>query len=575
MFFQLFWWYSRPSEVDRRAAAALKDRLDMTKGVVGEICSLSGVPGASIGIVHNGSIVHTFNYGKSNVEANIAMTSDTVLGIGSVTKSFISAAMSSLVDRCEVSWETTVKQVLPEFEQVNPFVEETLTISDILSHRSGLAGFGDMNMAFQGDGDMLFPRKSLLNLVKRFPCQFPLRSDWSYFVWGYALAGKVIEELTGDRLHKYIKNTLLQPLGLNATTFDPQSVDRRKFAKPYAGLSDGTAFPLLKIQAFKDTFFEASGGLYSSLNDMMRWSKAMLDAIKSKEPKESVIKDVESIISNHVPIENPSIRERSYGYGWVRTQLPGVVGVIGDNVDLDGGVRNHPPLGSSKDQPRLMLYHQGSTVGYYAFIALFPKSESAVVVLTNSIAISDAADWIARVMIKALFDLQDDHKDYVALAKRVNTKAIKEYEVLAQNITAIRATCTKMDLLDVSMFVGRYVSPHKPFHIDILPDPSNDAELVFRFQGLKDQTYKLRHFCQYQFEWALTHDESKRRGRYHNAELGSYVFEFEMDEGNRAISFSWANDPLMPKHKEQFIWDNGRSKLPVDDGAQTVLGITI
>ncbi|KAF4461083.1 Peptidase S12 Pab87-related C-terminal [Fusarium albosuccineum] len=539
-FSQILSLFSDPHET-----TSAEGRLGKTDGAVGQICTISGVPGASIGVIHNGKTIHTYNYGKGDLEGDIPMTSDTVLGLGSITKSFVSAGISNLVAENKVTWNTPVKKVLPEFQQINSVVEENLTISDILSHRSGLAGFGDMNMAFQGDGDMMLDKSSLFQLVKHFPAQFPFRSDWGYFVWGYALAGKVIERLSGMELNDYIQKTLLQPLGLNATAFDPDSVDQCKFAKPYAGLSDGTAFPLPKLQEFKGTFFEASGGLYSSLNDMIGWSKEMLKAIKSEE---SVIKDAVSIVSNHVPIENPSLRERSYGYGWIRTQLPGVVGIIGDNVDLYRGIQYHPPLGSSKDEPRLMLYHQGSTVGYYTFLALFPESDSAVIVLTNSIALSDAADWIARILIKALFDLQDD-KDYVALARKVNDKAIEDYKTLADTIEATRAL---PEFKNPSFFIGIYKSPSKPFRIDILPDPVNEGGLVFRFQGLKDQTYQLRHLCENKFEWALTHDESKRRGRYHNAELESYVFEFVLEEETESISLFWASNPLLPEYREVF-----------------------
>ncbi|KAM5343509.1 hypothetical protein ACJ41O_012046 [Fusarium nematophilum] len=545
------------------------DRLNNANHLVGEICRLSGVPGASIGVIHMGNDIHSFNYGNSDQEAKVPTTSDTVFGVGSVTKSFIAAGISNLVDQGKLSWDTPVKQILPEFQQANQVVEEMLTISDLLSHRSGLAGFGDMSLAFQGDGDMLLPKSSLLDVVKQFPTLFPFRSDWSYFVWGYALAGEAIERLTGRDLHSYIQETLLQPLGLHATTFDPDSVDPVKLAKPYAGLSNGTGFRLPKLQVFKNTFFEASGGLYSSLNDVTAWCKAMLEAIRSGH--HPVIKDVESIVSNHVPIANPSLRERSYGYGWVRTQLPGVVGVIGDNVDLFGGIQDHPVLGSN-GQPRLMLYHQGSTVGYYTFVALFPETDSAVIVLINSIALSDAADWIARVMISALFDLQDG-QDYIALVKKANDMALGEYDKLAKTVNATRAPCATEVLPKLDFFVGRYKIRHKPFYIDILPHPDSSAtKLIFQFQGLQDQTYELRHLCGYQFEWALTHDESKKRGRYNNAVFGSYVFEFEMNDNcNEVVSFSWASDPMLPERREIFYPDKERHGSPELGEAQAVL----
>lgn len=242
---------------------AMHKRLARANIQVDEICKSSGVPGASIGVIHNGDVIHTYNFGYRDVGNQLPTTSDTVYGIGSVTKSF----------------------------------------------------------------------------------------------------------------------------------------------------------------------FEASGGIYSNLDDMLKWSKAMLDAAQATPRLGcSVLKQVPQILSSHIAIKNPSLRERSYGYGWIRTQLPGVVGLVGDNAGLWD--MEDSPILSTPDQPLLMIYHQGSTVGYYTFIALFPDSNSAVVVLINSIAISDAADWIGRVFIQALFHLQDNN-DYVKLAEEGNQRVIKSIKILS------------------------------------------------------------------------------------------------------------------------------------------------
>ncbi|KAM0513578.1 hypothetical protein ACHAPE_007628 [Trichoderma viride] len=388
------------SSIKHAENLTMHERLARANSRVEEICKSSGVPGASIGVIHNGDMIHTYNFGYRDVDNQLPTTSNTVYGIGSITKSFIVAGIARLVEDKKLTWNSPVRDVLPEFEQDDAIIAETLTVADILSHRSGLAGSGDMNLAFQVQAII------------------PYRTDWSYFVWGYALVGAIIERVTNQSINTFMSETIFKPLNLNNTTFDPNTVGPAKFAEPYAGLQDGTPFHLRKRQVFKDTFFEASGGIYSNLDDMLKWSKAMLDAAQSiPGTDDSVLKQVPEILSSHIAIKNPSLRERSYGYGWIRTQLPGVVGLVGDNAGL-WDLQDSPIVGTP-DRPLLMIHHQGSTVGYYTFIALFPDSNSAVVVLTNSIAISDAADWIGRVFIQALFDLRDDN-DYVKLAEEGN-----------------------------------------------------------------------------------------------------------------------------------------------------------
>ncbi|KAK0646949.1 beta-lactamase/transpeptidase-like protein [Cercophora newfieldiana] len=473
--------------------------------------------------------------------------------------------MARLVDEKKLGWDTLVKDVLPDFKHSNPIITEVLTIADILSHRCGLAGSGTMSLSFQGDGEMLLPRDSLFDLINQFPILFPIRQSWDYFVWGYSLAGEIIERVTGKTLEEYVSTSLTGPLGMKDTSFKLSRLDPERLAQPYAALSDGTSHHLQHRQVFEGTFFEASGGLFSTVNDLITWATATLDAIDGEES--GVLKEIPNIISNHAAIMNPSIRERSYGFGWARTQLPGSVGVIGDNFSL-WSLKDQPALGD-KDHPLLMLYHQGSTVGYYAHIALFPDTKSAVVVLSNSIALTDAPDWISRATIQTLFDLKDGH-DYALLAAEANSRQMAEYDTLARQIAKKRESCSDaVKPPPLEALVGRYASKSKPFFIDILlgSPESGDKTLELRFQGLQIESYELRYLCENTFEWSLSHDESKKRGRYNMAELEYFLFEFTLKDG-KPISFTWVTDPGLPEHPEEFFLvapEGGGSQGPTSE----------
>lgn len=528
-------------------------RLFKARDKVDKICQVSGVAGASIGVIHHGAIVHTYNYGYSDMDAKTSTSNNTVYGIGSVTKSFISAALARLVHEKLLTWDTLVKDVLLEFKHDNPAITDMLTVTDILTHRCGLSGSGAMNLAFQGDGDMLLPKDSMFELINHFPILFPFRQNWRYFVWGYSLAGAIIEKITKKPLKEYLLQTIFQPLGMNETSFRPNLFDPEKLASPYAALSDGTPTRLKKLQLFENTFFEASGGIYSSLDDLMIWALATLQSIGSARDSnpshESALKEIPYIMSNHAAISNPSITERSYGLGWVRTQLPGAVGLIGDNAEL-WTAQEMPALGS-KDQPCFMLYHQGSTIGYYTFLALFPDTDSAVVVLTNSIALSDAADWISRTMIQALFNFNEDH-DYVELTKEANERVLDQFQHLTKEIEKMRMPWPVLQGIRVGDFVGKYANSSGLFSIHIYTAKYSNDLLLFSFQGLGDQTYELRHLCEHVFEWSLTHDESKRRGRYNTPVLEYYLFRFQIDDDGHIVSFTWANNTSLVNVAEVF-----------------------
>ncbi|KAK5653464.1 hypothetical protein OQA88_8950 [Cercophora sp. LCS_1] len=525
-----------------------EERLDRMKKSINDICKISGVAGASIRVVFQGEALFTHGYGFSDIEKQSPTSPDTIYGIGSITKSIIAASLSLLVEEGKLNWDTRVCDLLPDFRHDDPVITQLLTITDILSHRSGLAGGGGMSLSFQGDGEMLLAENKLYHVVNHLPILFPIRQGWDYFVWGYALAGEIIQKVSGKSLESFVRERLLQHLDMNDTSFKLGRFDPQRLAEPYAALQDGTPHHLQHRQQFEDTFFEASGGLFSSTADVMKWAMATLDAIDGSGAK--VLSGMPNMISSHAAILNPSLRERSYGLGWVRTQLPGVVGVVGDNIGL-WNMEDQPVLGQ-KNKPIFMLYHQGSTVGYYSHIALFPETKSAVVVLTNSIALSDAPDWISRAIIQTLFELEDGN-DYVQLAAQANSKQIAEYDTLASGIALRRKPFIANQVPPIESFVGKYTNKSGLCCIEILPTASGEATtLELRFQGHALQSYQLRYLCDTTFEWSLSHDESKKRGRYNITSLDYFLFKFKVS-GGKPVSFTWVFDPSLPDHPEEFV----------------------
>ena len=81
--------------------------------------------------------------------------------------------------------------------------------------------------------------------------------------------------------------------------------------------------------------------------------------------------------------------EVSYGYGWARIQLPGPMGNIGCNPPL---MPDGMPVVGKGGPSRLIIYQQGSLPGALAAVKLIPDTESAIVVLTNSLGLNDTAD---------------------------------------------------------------------------------------------------------------------------------------------------------------------------------------
>jgi CubicO group peptidase (beta-lactamase class C family) len=513
---------------------------------VERILEITGCAGASVGIIQNHSVVSTINLGYADVEAGRKPTSATIYGLGSLTKGIVAGAIASLVAEGKLQYSTKVKTILPEFTHRNKYLEEELTVLDLLSHRSGLSGFVPVSMAFEGDGQMLLSKDQLFQIFADLPQDEPLRSTWSYLLWGYSVAGSIISKLSEQPLHEYLQSSIFKPLGMDSTGVQVSKFEQSPLlAKPYGALSNAKPFALPYRQSFEDTFFEASGGVYSSIDDMMKWSKELLsqlDEIKSEAGSEARLPSLRDTTSNHVPVGNPSIRESSYGMGWVRVQLPGFVGLVGDIRDV-WETDEQNPVFSTGPESRLMIYHQGATVGYYSCLLLFPETGSAVVVLTNTAALGDAADWIARTFAESLFQ-KPDPTNYEALAEKYRHDHLAQYAEFQRRIDEGRDPSAKPK--DFSAYVGKYHHGKLPYVIDILRDPDHEGQLLLRFQSQELQTYQLRPYRDNIFDWSMARDEVVKRGRYHWWDPVFFQMRFEGKSFGKFTELVWNIDPDAP-----------------------------
>jgi len=246
-----------------------------------------------------------------------------------------------------------------------------------------------------------------------------------------------------------VSTTLLELLGIKGTSFKLGRLDIKSLPNPMPRFRTEPC-----ITSNTDRFSKIRSSRYLvALREHQRpdhMALATLNAIDESDCK--VLEEIPNIISKHAAILNPSVRERSYGFGWTRIQLPGVVGIIGGNFPL-WSIKDQPILGNKN---LLMLYHQGSIVGYYTHIALFPDTKSAVIALSSSIALSDPTDWMLRAKIQALFDFEDG-QDYVKLVVEAHSRQIAQYATLARQVSLKLESCADpVKSIPLEAFVGRY-----------------------------------------------------------------------------------------------------------------------
>ncbi|KAL8791715.1 MAG: hypothetical protein Q9195_005722 [Heterodermia aff. obscurata] len=507
---------------------ALAARLKALNPTIEAIRKASGCPGASIGIARAGKVIHVEGFGYRDVERKLAPDEHTIYLLASLSKTFTASVIGKLVERGKLEWTTPVSQILPQAQHWDPVVREEANMVDYLSHRTGLAPKN--NTWYEDFAQASLRREDAIPIANQLEKIAPLRSEYIYNNWGYALADEVITALSEEgSWGAALKNEIFAPLGMHRTITTRESeLDKR--AEAYAALTDGISHHLPRPFPEDGQIMAGAVGVQSCVSDLLLYYIALMKAAAEEEEEHPThLPQARIMFEAHIPLStNPS--EGSYGLAWARTVLPASTGTIGLNPAY---VPEMPIIGRGLEKPELCLWHQGSNNAFLHAVFLLPRTTTAIVVLSNGHANNDAADWIAQLILETVLDVPEPN-DYLALAK-----------LSARNSNALwddmRVERKKMDMPPRALerYVGRYCNRPRNFVLEI--ELRGDG-LVMCFQGKWQQGYSLRHYEGDVFEWLLTRDESVRRGRFPVTWKEFYLLRFRGEDEIKELV--WVNDEV-------------------------------
>lgn len=238
-------------------AALPPDKLD-TAAVdvyVQDYLDRHGLVGAQVAIVHQGHVVHTAGYGRSE---DGATTAQTPMAIGSVSKQITSVALLQLVEDGSVGLDDPVVEHLPEFTLADQRAHD-ITLRQLLSHTSGIPS-----------PLVLEPASDLHDGVQRL-AQWTLESDpgtqYRYSNMNYHVAARLIEKVSQQPFSTYLHQNIFQPLGMN----DTRTVTTTRADDP--GLQDGhvTAYGMAIPLREMEQLVAGAGGVITTADDLAKW----------------------------------------------------------------------------------------------------------------------------------------------------------------------------------------------------------------------------------------------------------------------------------------------------------------
>ena len=294
-------------------------------------------PGVSYIVIENSNIIEANSYGFANLEDSIKSTNQTNYRIASVSKQFTAFAILQLIEKGQLSYQTNLKEVFPEF----PKYGSEITIIHLLTHRSGLINYS--NFLEEGQTKQMLDKDVLKGLYKTDSTYFKPGSKYKYSNTGYAVLAQIIEKTSRLSFADYMKSNIFLPLKMNNSLIYEENKNIKNRALGYI-VKDSSV--TLKDQSLTSAI-QGDGGIYSSILDYYKWDKALYD---------TNIIDVELLEDAYTAWkENGKTKENGYGFGWSIKYV--------DSLKL--------------------LEHGGSSSGFGSHVIRVPEKELTVAIFTN------------------------------------------------------------------------------------------------------------------------------------------------------------------------------------------------
>jgi CubicO group peptidase (beta-lactamase class C family) len=339
------------------------------------------VPGIGVGVVKDSELVFTKGYGFRDYGTKLPFTPDTLFPIASNTKLFTAVAAGLLVQKGLLSWDRPIREHVPSMRFFNDALNNTVTLRDMLAHRTGINRHD--SMWFRSD----FSRKDMFERLRYMEPSDPLRQNFVYNNVMYAAVGHAIELLTGQSWEALVQQRLLDPIGMRSTVFSmPEMVATGNFATPYTERRDGTElFQLPQYQHMVGA--GPAGGLNSNLRDMSLWL-ATLMGDGQLEGKQIIPPAVlKATLAPSMGIPNHMLEMRGYN----------------ELLNSTYGMGRHAAV----YRGHLMTFHGGSLGGCYSQVSYLPKENLGVMVFVIGHHCAVLSDFLTYKLYERLLGMDE------------------------------------------------------------------------------------------------------------------------------------------------------------------------
>lgn len=353
-------------------------QIDKAEAEIQKIMKDLDVVGLSVAVVKKGEIIYTHSFGSKNIESNTTIANTDIFRIASISKSFSATSIMQLVQAGKLSLDDDFSNLVG-FRIRNPkYPERIITLKMVMSHTSSL---NDSQGYFSLDG--INPSKNA-DWAKCYNNYEP-GAGYQYCNLNYNMVGTVIEKVSGERFDNYVKNHILNPLGLYAG-YCVDSLDSGRFVTLYEYDSASRAYKAAPmayaarseeiknyVMGYSTPIFSPTGGMKISATDLAKYM-----TMHMKKGKYHGVR----IISRKSAKRMQTIVWKPAGYGLAITQTNSLI----KDIKMTG--------------------HTGSAYGLYSAMFFQQKEKFGIVVITNGCnpVYEDGFNKVLKLTAQSLYD---------------------------------------------------------------------------------------------------------------------------------------------------------------------------
>lgn len=327
---------SAASLEETEIGSALSNRIDESKRAVGMV----------VGVI-DGHGSYVISRGRLDQTRAAQPDGDSVFEIGSITKVFTSLLLADMVERGEVRMDDPVSKYLPPTVSVPTRNGRQITLQDLSAQVSGLPSLPDnFKPADLANPYADYATPALYDFLSRYKLARDIGERYEYSNLGVGLLGHALARRAGSTYQELVRHRILEPLGMADTSI---SLTRTQLDR----LATGHNSALQPVRNWDFDVLEGAGALRSTANDMLKFLAANLELVDT-------------------PLRPAMRRMRS---AQRETGIPDV------GIMLGWHVLNK--FGST------VVWHNGATAGYRAFLGLDPAAVKGVIVLCNTDLVPD------------------------------------------------------------------------------------------------------------------------------------------------------------------------------------------